>query len=80
MEGVQGWMFIGGAFAIGFLLGRGTVLRTSGPPSHIPDAEALEKVRSLMEDGDKIAAIKKYRELTGAGLADAKSAVETLRS
>jgi ribosomal protein L7/L12 len=32
----------------------------------------------LMREGKKIDAIKRYRELTGAGLAEAKAAVERL--
>jgi ribosomal protein L7/L12 len=35
-----------------------------------------EAARQLAESGDKIAAIKAYREATGAGLAEAKRAVE----
>jgi ribosomal protein L7/L12 len=41
------------------------------------DAEDnLDEVRDLMQTGRKIEAIKRYRELTGAGLAEAKQAVE----
>jgi len=36
----------------------------------------LDVGRDLMAAGDKIAAIKAYRERTGAGLAEAKRAVE----
>jgi ribosomal protein L7/L12 len=36
-----------------------------------------EQVRALADRGDKIAAIKAHRELTGAGLAEAKRAVES---
>jgi ribosomal protein L7/L12 len=38
------------------------------------DAELLR----LINDGRKIEAIKRYRELTGAGLGEAKDAVEQL--
>ncbi len=41
-----------------------------------PDFE--DELRSLLAAGQKIAAIKRYREQTGAGLADAKNAVEAL--
>lgn len=34
------------------------------------------EVRRLLDNGQKIAAIKRYRERTGAGLAEAKAAVE----
>jgi ribosomal protein L7/L12 len=37
-----------------------------------------EEVRSLLERGQKIEAIKRYRELTGAGLKEAKDAVEAI--
>ena len=36
----------------------------------------LDGVRDLMATGDKIGAIKAYRDITGVGLAEAKSAVE----
>ncbi len=42
-----------------------------------PDPE-LSPVLELLRAGNKIAAIKAYRDLTGAGLAEAKDAVETL--
>jgi ribosomal protein L7/L12 len=38
------------------------------------DAEVL----ALINDGKKIHAIKRYRELTGVGLAEARDAVEAL--
>ena len=38
----------------------------------------LGEVRSLMASGRKIDAIKAYRAVTGAGLAEAKRAVEAL--
>ena len=37
-----------------------------------------KEIRRLMESGNKILAIKRYREETGVGLAEAKSAVESL--
>jgi ribosomal protein L7/L12 len=37
-----------------------------------------DRIRSLLADGQKIEAIKLYREHTGAGLAEAKGAVEAL--
>ncbi|MEU3269961.1 ribosomal protein L7/L12 [Saccharomonospora sp. NPDC006951] len=36
------------------------------------------RVRELLRRGKKIAAIKAYREATGAGLAEAKTAVERM--
>lgn len=37
-----------------------------------------EEIRQLLSSGNKIQAIKVYREKTGAGLAEAKDAVEAL--
>ena len=41
----------------------------------LPD-DGLGEVRRLAHDGEKIKAIKLYRELTGAGLVEAKEFVE----
>jgi ribosomal protein L7/L12 len=41
-------------------------------------AEAEGQARALLQAGNKIEAIKVYREMTGAGLAEAKAAVERL--
>ncbi len=41
----------------------------------LPD-EGFEEVRQLAAAGNKIGAIKRYRQLTGAGLAEAKAFVE----
>lgn len=38
------------------------------------------EIRQLLASGNKIAAIKRYREATGAGLAEAKAAVESLEA
>jgi ribosomal protein L7/L12 len=38
------------------------------------------RLTELIQSGDKIQAIKLYRELTGVGLAEAKDAVERLES
>jgi Ribosomal protein L7/L12 C-terminal domain len=46
----------------------------------LPSPEKLTEVRSLMKAGNKIAAIKVYREITGVGLAEAKEAVEKMVS
>ena len=43
--------------------------------------EAFEAmIRELLASGNKIAAIKRYREETGVGLAEAKAAVESLEA
>lgn len=44
------------------------------------DADLESRLRSLLEQGRKIEAIKEYREATGAGLAEAKNAVEALEA
>ncbi len=41
----------------------------------LPD-DGMEDIRALAASGQKIAAIKEYRNRTGAGLAEAKNAVE----
>lgn len=40
------------------------------------DEDGMEEVRALAAAGKKIEAIKLYREQTGAGLAEARDAVE----
>ena len=43
--------------------------------------DAIEdEIRQLLASGNKIAAIKRYREETGVGLAEAKAAVESLEA
>lgn len=42
------------------------------------DAELEREIRALLEKGQKIEAIRLYREKTGAGLAQAKEAVEAI--
>lgn len=42
------------------------------------DDAARARIRAVLASDGKIAAIKLYRELTGAGLKDAKDAVEAL--
>jgi ribosomal protein L7/L12 len=46
--------------------------------SELPE-EDLQDVRQLLIQGKKIDAIKRYRELTGLGLAEAKAAIERLQ-
>ena len=43
-----------------------------------PSKDVDPEVRRLAESGEKIAAIKRYREITGVGLKEAKDAVERL--
>jgi ribosomal protein L7/L12 len=42
------------------------------------DAADDPRIAELVGKGDKIGAIKLYRELTGAGLAEAKSAIDSM--
>ena len=42
--------------------------------------ELEDEVRELLASGNKIAAVKRYREETGVGLAEAKAAVEALEA
>jgi ribosomal protein L7/L12 len=37
-----------------------------------------DEIRTLLETGQKIEAIKRYREMTGAGLAEAKEAIDAI--
>ena len=62
----------------GWVMGRNSVAAVSESPP--PDPDALEVARRVLMDDGKIAAIKVYREKTGAGLRVAKLAVETLES
>ncbi len=45
-----------------------------------PSDDELERIRAAVAGGRKIEAIKLYRESTGAGLAEAKRAVESLEA
>ncbi|MBZ0166816.1 MAG: ribosomal protein L7/L12 [Candidatus Omnitrophica bacterium] len=56
------------------------VLITLGCYQPAAPLPADEEVRALMKEGRKIAAIKRYREIHGVGLAEAKAAVEDLEN
>ncbi|MET9604775.1 hypothetical protein ABZZ17_06860 [Streptomyces sp. NPDC006512] len=43
-----------------------------------PEPARLDEVRALMRDGRTVSAVKLYRAITGAGLLEAKQAVESL--
>ncbi len=77
MDASTAYLLIACAFIVGFLIGRVDPLKALAPPSP-PDAEALEAVRPIFEREGKIAAIKAYRERTGAGLRDGKAAIDSL--
>jgi large subunit ribosomal protein L7/L12 len=44
----------------------------------VSPSELVDRVQALLDAGQKIAAIKAFREATGASLAEAKAAVEAL--
>lgn len=49
-----------------------------GVPYARPGAGAPPEVKQLVQAGDRIGAIKKYRELTGADIEEAKAAIAEL--
>ena len=50
----------------------------AGVPFEDPAASAPPEVLELVRAGDRMGAIRKYRELTGAGMHEAQELVETL--
>ena len=50
----------------------------AGVPFEDPAANAPPEVLELVRAGDRMGAIRKYRELTGAGMQEAQELVETL--
>jgi ribosomal protein L7/L12 len=50
-----------------------------GAPMARPSADLEQQVRSLLDQGQKIAAVKLYKDQTGLGLAEAKQAVEAIQ-
>jgi ribosomal protein L7/L12 len=55
-----------------------TTPASSQPSSSQFSGQALEEIRSLVEHGNKIGAIKRVRELTGLGLKEAKDYVDSI--
>ncbi len=53
---------------------------TLAVPANAPAPGSLADVEALVRDGQLIQAIKRYREITGVGLKEAKQAVEALRA
>ena len=45
-----------------------------------PNADVEQQVRSLLDQGQKIAAVKLYKDRMGVGLAEAKGAVEAMQA
>lgn len=52
--------------------------RLPSMPAQSPGSVPTERVRELLSKGNKIEAIKVFREATGAGLAEAKEQVEQI--
>src|SRR3954470_10526678 len=73
--------FVLGLVLLAFIVSR---LAAASPPSFESDAPvavpalSLETITAVARRGEKIQAIKLYRELTGKGLAEAKTDVEAL--
>lgn len=78
MDETTAYFLIAGAFMVGWVLGWTSKPSAPASPPVPPDADALDQVRPILQTDGKIAAIKAYREITGAGLRDAKLAVDTL--
>lgn len=51
-----------------------------GAPVDKPSADLEQQVRTLLGQGEKIAAVKLYKDQTGVGLAEAKEAVESMQA
>ncbi|MFJ3882966.1 hypothetical protein ACIPW5_36645 [Streptomyces sp. NPDC090077] len=45
-----------------------------------PEPAGMDEVRALVREGRTVSAIKVYRQITGAGLAEAKRAVDALEA
>ena len=56
----------------------GVLSEKAGVPYEAPSKSAPEEVVQLVEAGDRIGAIRKYRELTGCGAEEAKEVVAGL--
>jgi ribosomal protein L7/L12 len=51
-----------------------------GGEGDAPDPAADPEIQDLLAKGNEIQAIKRYRELTGLGLAEAKEAIERAKA
>lgn len=66
------------SLVLGFLLGKSAAGKSPPAPVPPPPPSKLDEIRKELRAGNKIQAIKMYREQTGAGLKDAKDAIERL--
>ena len=80
METYQIIGLVAAAFVVGLWIGRstGTNPAHTASPLPPPSATTLAEVKRLRDSGNKIEAIKTYREETGAGLKEAKDVVERI--
>ena len=73
---VVGWI-------LGYFAGRGQEGRRPGrhaPPVNPPAPGEMPDLEDLVRQGKKVDAIKLFRARTGAGLADAKAAVDLIEA
>ena len=69
------------ALLVGYLIGRLVGANNSAPPlpaRPLARMEERDEIRALVARGDRVGAVRRLRELTGAGLADAAHAVQVL--
>jgi ribosomal protein L7/L12 len=58
----------------------GTGGSSGGEPGDAPDPNEDPEIQDLLAKGNEAQAIKRYRELTGLGLGEAKQAIERAQS
>lgn len=69
------------ALLVGYLIGRLVGADSGAPPlpaRPITSVEERDEIRALVARGDRLGAVRRLREITGAGLADAAQAVKVL--
>lgn len=88
---MDAWLIgtIAGAFVFGFVLGRVSSGRDrrcyvgqapgQRAPRYAATPEVGDDIRALLTAGQTIEAIKRYREVHGVGLKEAKDAIDALR-
>lgn len=55
-----------------------TILEKIAKQIGVPEPSVDEEIKNLVANGEKIKAIKKYRDLTGVGLKEAKDYIDKL--
>lgn len=91
LDSIYHWLMIAAVAPIGFIAGRMSVGETTAglrqrdnrasrarSPSTLDDAARAE-IHAIVANGHMISAIKRYRELTGSGLKEAKDAAEAMQ-